>query len=235
MNDPVLRRLQPKGTPLLFGNEDFEMGESTVHLITAGILFYGLSFHFAQLVGYRVLGNLNLYYSDDPTDYLSPDIMVVRPHRQLPEPLMSYRIGEQGPAPTLVAEVLSFRTWQQGDLGRKPIRYSALGVDEYIITDVTGEMLEQRLLLLRRQRVGSWKDEQDPDGGITSRLGFRLVIEDDGQLRVVDAETGKRYARPEEAQAAVDRVQALEGELARLRGKQRKGKAQGKKGRRRKS
>ena len=37
-------------------------------------------------------------------------------------------------------------TWQ-GDLSRKPITYSALGVEEYIVADVTGEMLEQRLLL----------------------------------------------------------------------------------------
>ncbi len=34
----------------------------------------------------------------------------------------------------------------------------------------------------------TWQDEQDADGGITSRLGFRVVIENDGQLRVIDAE-----------------------------------------------
>jgi hypothetical protein len=247
MNDPVLRRLQPKGMPRLYGNEDLEMGESTIHWITAGILVYGLGFHFAQLAGYRVLANLNLYYSsDDPTDYVSPDMMVVRPPAALPEQLTSYTIGVQGPAPVLVGEVLSFRTWQQGDLSRKPMLYSSLGIEEYIVADVTGEMLEQRLLLLRRQRGGSWRDEQDADGGVTSRLGFRAVIEDDGQLRVMDAKTGKRYARPEEAQAAIDqlaaeaearrraeeRVRALEEELARLRGSSPAGKKG--KGRRRK-
>jgi Uma2 family endonuclease len=226
MNDPVLRRLQPKGVPCLYGSEDFEMGESTIHTITAGILLYGLGFHLAPPTGYRVFGNLNLFYSaEDPTAYVSPDVMVVRPPRALPAQLTSYRIGEQGPAPVLVSEVLSFRTWQQGDMSRKPGIYSGLGVEEYIVADVTAEMLEQRLLLLRRQRDGTWRDEQDTDGGVTSRLGLRVVVEDDGQLRVIDAKTGKRYARPEEAQAeaearreAEERVRALEGELARLRG-----------------
>jgi Uma2 family endonuclease len=241
LNDPVLRRLQPKGMPLLFGNEDFEMGESNVHTITASILFYGLRYHFASLAAYRVFANLNLYYSpDDRTEYVSPDVMVVQPSRTLPVDLASYRIGEEGPAPFLVGEVLSFRTWQQGDMQTKPTLYARLGVEEYIVVDVTGAMLEQRLALLLPQPGGSWRQEQDPDGGITSRLGFRIVIEEDGQLRVIDAKTGKRYARPDEAQAAADelaaaeeRILALEEELARLRGelpKDKKGK-----GRRRKS
>lgn len=218
MKDPVLRRLQPKGMPLLYGKEDLEMGESTVHTITAAILFHGLGFHFARLAGYQVFSNLNLCYStEDPTQYVSPDVMVVRPPRALPVQLNSYHLGEQGPAPVLIAEVLSFRTWQQGDLGCKPMLYSRLGVKEYLLADVTGEMLEGRLLLLGRQRDGSWQEEQDEDGGITSRLGFRVVLEADGQLRVIDAKTGKHYARPDEAQAMADKVHALEEELARLR------------------
>jgi Uma2 family endonuclease len=217
-NDPVMRRIQPKGMPRLYGNEDFEMGESTIHTITTDILLYGLEFHLTALIGHRVFGNLNLYYSaEDPSEYVSPDVMVVQPPASLPAQLTSYRIGEQGPAPVLVGEVLSFRTWQQGDLIRKPMLYSDLGVEEYVVADVTGEMLEQRLLLLRRRRDGRWRDEQDADGGITSRLGFRVVIEDDGQLRMIDAKTGKRYARPREAQLMADRVGALEEELARLR------------------
>jgi hypothetical protein len=231
--DPVMQRIQPRGIPRLYGNEDFEMGESTVHTISAGILFYGLAFHFAAIAGYRVFSNLNLYYAaEDPTEYVSPDVMVVRPRRELPVLLTSYHIGTQGPAPVLGGEILSFRTWQQGDLSRKPMLYSELGVAEYIVADVTGEMLEQRLLLLRRQADGRWRDEQESDGGITSRLGFRVILEVDGQLRMIDAKTGERYPRPEEALALATRVRALEAELAHRPGStpQKKGK-----GRRRKS
>ncbi len=249
MSDPVLRRLQPKGMPLLFGNEDLEMGESIVHTVTAGILLYGLGFHLARRAGYRVVGNLNLLYSpDDPTLYVSPDVMVVRPSRPMPAEQDSYRIGEQGPAPVLVGEVLSFRTWQQGDLSRKLIIYANVGVEEYLLADVTGEMLEQRLLLLRRQRDGSWREEQDADGGITSRLGFRVIVDADGQVRLLDAKTGKRYARPDEAQASADgweaevevrqraeeRIRELEAELIRQRSSSPKQEQQPKKGKRRK-
>jgi hypothetical protein len=54
-------------------------------------------------------------------------------------------------------------------------------------------------------------------------LGFRVVLEDDEQLRVIDAKTGERYARPDEAQAALVRAQTLEKELARLRAVSSKG------------
>jgi Uma2 family endonuclease len=249
MQDPVLRQLQPKGMPLLCGEEDLEMGETTIHTTTVDILFYGLLFHFALQAAYRVFSDLNLYFTDEPTEYVSPDVMVVKSRHPLPAQLTSYRIGPRTPAPLFVAEVLSRRTWNQSDLQAKPGTYAALGVDEYLVADVTGEMLPQRLLLLRPRRDGSWQAEQDADGGVTSRLGFRVVLEPDGQLRVLDAQTGKRYARPDEAQRAADelaadiearrraeeRVRALEAEIARLRGNGPKAKPQAKKGRRRKS
>jgi hypothetical protein len=220
-------------------DEESNVGEATVHTLSAGILFYGLTFHFASLPRIQVFANLNLYFSRaHPNLFLTPDIMVVQPSRPLPVQVASYRIGEQGPLPRLVAEVLSPRTFREGDLTDMPVQYGEIGIEEYLLADVTGEMLAQRLLLLRRQRDGNWRDEQDADGGVTSRLGFRVVIEDDGQLRVIDAKTGERYPRPEEALAeararrkAEERNRALEEELARLRGT---GPKKGK-GRRRKS
>jgi Uma2 family endonuclease len=208
------------------------MGESTIHTLTIDILRYGLIFHFAALTSFRVFGNLNLYFSQNhPNLFLTPDIMVVKSSRPLPRQLASYRIGEQGPRPLLIGEVLSPRTFQEGDLTGKPLTYAEIGVAEYLLADMTGELLKERLLILTRQRDGSWRDEQDPDGGITSRLGFRVAIEGDGQLRVINAKTGERYARPEEAQAARNearaarneaqaarnKVRALEEEVARLR------------------
>lgn len=211
------------------------MGDSTVHKLSADILLYCLTFHLALRAGFRVFGNLNLYFSQAlPNLFFTPDIMVVKSPQPMPEQLSSYRIGEQGPHPVFVAEVLSPRTHRDGDLTGKPITYGEIGIDEYLLADVTGQLLEQRLLLLRRQRDGSWRDEQDADGGITSQLGFRVVIDADGQLRVTDAKTGKRYIRPNEAQAAADsaqaeadarqqaeeRIHALEAELARLKKKE---------------
>lgn len=247
-NDPIIERLRPEGIPLLYEDEGLEMGESDLHTRTCNIALYGLEFHFAKRPSRRVFSNLNLYYSaKQPNAYVSPDIMVVEPTELLPEDIASYQIGEDGPAPLLVTEVLSFRTFQEGDLSSKPVLYAQLSIPEYILVDVTGELLPRRLLLMRLQKNGRWLEEQDADGGITSQLGFRFRIDKDGHLLVEDADTGQSYTRPDEAQIAIerlekerrkaeraaraeararqqaeDRIRALEEELARLRGKGRK-------------
>jgi hypothetical protein len=213
---PVTRPIHGPGIPLLYEDEgQDDMGDSDIHTLTADILFNGVKAHLAAPAHDRVFWNLNLYYSaDDPAAYVSLDIMVVRSPRPLPEDVGAYRIGQEGPAPILVMEVLSQRTFQQRDLTDKPVVYAALGVAAYILVDVTGRFLPQRLILKQRQPDGTWLDEQDADGGVTSRLGFRLVIEPDGQVRVLDAATGRGYIRPGEAE---QRVHELEAELDRLR------------------
>jgi Uma2 family endonuclease len=226
--------------PVMYEDEgQDEMGESQPHVIADRILSSGLEIHFERRPEYQVFANLNLHYHRiDQAAYVSPDIMVTKPKQRLAESISTYRIGEHGPAPELTIEILSRRSYQQQDLTLKPTIYSELGVAEYVLVDATGVMLEQRLLLRRLQADGTWVDEQDNDGGVTSLLGFRIVIEDDGKPRVIDTATGKRYVRPGgESQERLDAAQAnasaeaaarrqleernkaLEAELARLRGK----------------
>jgi Uma2 family endonuclease len=186
-----------------------EMGESTPHTIAERVLTLAIESHLWSRTECRVFSNLDIFYHrTDPRAYVSPDLMVVTPFQQLPSDIASYHIGTQGPAPILRLEILSRRSFQQQDLTNKPIIYSQLGVPEYILVDTTGKFLEQRLLLRRLENDGSWKDEQDSDGGVTSRLGFRIIMEDDGKLRVVDCATGKHYVRPEEAQESLDHARA---------------------------
>jgi Uma2 family endonuclease len=230
------------GMPLLYEDEEEgDMGDTTWHSDAMDIALYGVKAHLRDREELQVFANLNLYYSTrDRKAYVSPDLMVAEPD-EVNENVPSYRIGEDGPAPLLVGEVLSERTAQQGDLREKPPTYGGLGIREYVLIDVTGRFLPERLLLKRLRRNRTWNDEQDADGGITSKLGFRLIIDTDDRLRVVNARTEEPYARPDEAQAeaearreAEERVQALEEELARLRGATPKDKPKGK-GRRRKS
>src|SRR5262249_17347160 len=163
------------------------------------IPYEGVKFHLAADRAFRVFRDLNVYYADDdPSAYVSPDIFFVKPKRGLLKEISSYRIGRDGPAPRAVIEALSSRTYQEGDLTDKPVLYAALGVEGSILVDVTGELLKERLLLLRRQANGNWASEHDADGGVTSRFGFRIIIDTDGQVRVVNAKTGKPYARPEQ-------------------------------------
>ncbi len=219
--------------PILYEDEgQDEMGESIPHTDADHDLSMGLKEHLRELPNHRVASNLNVYYH--PTDrraYVSPDVMVVVTDQPLPSNLSSYRIGPGRPAPIFALEILSRRSFQQQDLTNKPTIYGALGIAEYVLVDGTGELLPEKVLLKRWVDSETWDDEQDPDGGVTSRLGFRIAIEEDGRPRVIDLRTGRRYLRPDEAHAAIaaaveaqrraeERIQALEAELARLRGGQ---------------
>jgi Uma2 family endonuclease len=219
--------------PVLYEDEGYEeMGESLAHSSTDAIIRLGLIAHLGGQPDLAVFSNLNLFYHlTNRRAYVSPDTMVVRLPRPLPVDLASYTIGVDGPAPFLTVEVLSERTHQQRDLTDKVRLYAQLGVSEYVVADVTGQFLPERLLLRRLRPDGAWEELRDPDGGITSQFGFRFLIEDDGMLRVIDATTGRPLPRPheihrvavarqvaEERAAELERrVQELEAELARLR------------------
>lgn len=220
--------------PVMYEDEgQEEMGDAQIHTTSNDILFYGVTAHLSVQPLYRVFSNLNCYYH--PTKrkaYFSSDVMVVAASRGLPTNLRSYRISEHRPPPVLTVEVLSRRSFQQEDLTKKPIIHASLGIAEYILVDVSGEFLSQRLLVKRLRSDRTWSDEQDSDGGVTSRLGFRVIIDSDGGARIVDAATGKPYVRPDEAQRTADachqaeeahrhaeqRIRELEAELERLRG-----------------
>jgi Uma2 family endonuclease len=196
--------------PILYeDDEEGELGESNPHVLTDEVMHVCLMAHLAGRPEYQVFANMNLYYQDPespeltPMPYVSPDTMVVTPFEPLPEDVSSYQIGRDGPAPVLVAEVLSERSAQQRDLNEKVILYAGLRIAEYILIDVSGVFMPQRLLLKRLRADGTWEDLQDSDGGVTSQLGFRLMIDTDGKLRVLDAATGRKYVRPQEAEASV--------------------------------
>lgn len=195
--------------PVMYEDEgQEEMGESEYHFDSDHIIHTGVKAHLAGQPRFRVFSNLNVYYHPvDRWAYVSPDTMVVELERELPEKLTSYRIGEDGPAPRLTVEVLSRRSFQQQDLSNKPIIYSNLSVQEYILVDVTGQFLAEKLLLKCREKDGNWIDMPDADGGVTSQLGFRIILEPDGEVRVVDVKTGRKYLRPDEAEDAVRRAE----------------------------
>lgn len=199
----------PDDIPIIYeDDEEPDLGESNLHVKCDEILHVGLGAHFAATrPQVQVFSNMNVYYREGPLNpatgsrpYISPDGFAVEPFEPLPETQCSYTIGVDGPAPLLVAEILSPYSAARFDFTAKPVIYAKLEVQEYILIDESGEFLKERLLLRRLQADGTYKEERDPDGGITSQLGFRLIFEPDG-LRVIDAATGHRYARPKEAEA----------------------------------
>ncbi|HEV3204989.1 MAG TPA: Uma2 family endonuclease [Gemmataceae bacterium] len=214
--------------PILYeDDEEGDLGESNPHVVSDEVLHICLMAHFAASAEIQVFSNMNFYYLDPkattlrPLPYVSPDTMVVKPYQRLPENISSYQIGRDGPAPVAVVEILSERSAQQRDLEEKVTLYAALGIEEYLLVDVSGKFLSQKLLLKRLQSNGTWQDKRDNDGGITSTLGFRLQIDPAGRLVVLNADSGKAYVRPAEAEnrvrGAEKRAQDLEGEIVRLR------------------
>ena len=188
--------------PVLYEDEgQEEMGDSFAHTQSTHTLYAGIQAHLAGWQnGYRVFCDLDLFYHPlQRWAYVSPDVMVVRPARQLGPDTTSYRVNTDGPPPVLAVEVLSRRSFQQQDLTLKPTLYAQLGVGELLLVDPTGNYLPQKLLLKRLQRDETWADQPPGEGGgVKSLLGFVVVLEADGNVRVVDAATKRMYPRPDE-------------------------------------
>lgn len=191
--------------PILYEDDDEgEMGETNIHVVSDEILHVCLLAHLANRPELRVYANMNLYYQlpdgepVKPTPNVSPDLMVVEPDEPS-DRISSYEIDRDGPVPILVGEILSARTAQQRDLDEKMEVYRLLGIREYLLVDIDGRFLPERLLLKRLQPDGTWADEPDQGSGVTSELGFRVTIESNGWPRLSHAQTGFRYPLPYEA------------------------------------
>lgn len=210
------------GWPLMLEDDLIEalgMGEANYHYVENGIAFYGIKAHLADRPGLHIFANLNVYYHPrNPRWYVSPDVMVVDADLDPRGLMKSYRIPDDGPPPILTVETMSESSGLERDLEEKVEIYARMKVPEYILIDPFARYLYRHVLLKRFQPNGRYCDEWDADGGITSRFGFRLIFEE-GQPRVVDAKTGRRYARPEEAD---ERIRKLEAELARMKKRSKK-------------
>lgn len=201
-----------EGWPLIDEDaEDEDMGDAPLNTLIMNIVEQGLAAHFAARPEYMVFPDLTVRYRRRADTWnVSPDVAVFRPavpdHNAI---VISYLIGREGPPPDLAVEVLSPRTARGRDLGVKANIYARLGVPEYLLIDWRREWLDGPLLMKRLRPDGGWDDVVDEDGGVTSALGVRIVWESDNRPRVIDTATGKRYARPNEAQHEADgRVEA---------------------------
>lgn len=220
------------GWPLMLEDdliEALDMGEANYHYVENGIAYYGVKAHLADRPGLHVFANLNVYYHPkNPKWYVSPDVMAVEADLDPKGIVKSYRIPDDGPPPMMALETMSESSGLERDLEEKAEIYALMKVSEYILVDPFARYLYRHVLLKRFQPNGRFSDEWDDDGGVTSRLGFRVVMEEDGQIRVLDARSGRRYPRPYEAVELEARVRQLEAELAR-RGQEPKRRKPGKK------
>jgi Uma2 family endonuclease len=195
------------------------LAESDPHRDEILNLIYALRRHYQETPDVYVSGNLLLYYvKGDVRKCISPDVFLVQGVSK--KSRRSYKVWEEGKAPSFVIEVTSESTHQE-DLVEKPGKYARLGVAEYFLFDPCDEYLSPRLQGFRLT-AGRYRPIRPArDGSLTSRAtGLQLQIEGD-KLRLVDLASGERLRwMDEEAdarEAAEARARDAEEEIARLR------------------
>jgi Uma2 family endonuclease len=213
------------------------MAETDVHRDQMVYLIEALKAHYRDRDDVYVAGNLLLYYEEgDIHSRVAPDVMVVfdvaRRQRR------TYRLWEEGPAPSVVFEISS-RSTRSEDLWQKRGLYEFLGVAEYFLYDPIHEYLEPplqgyRLVDGHFQALAAEQVDRNEWRLFSEQLGLVLLTEYNVLLRLYDPATGEKLLTPLEAQIqarkeaeqrrraeqAENRIAELEAELARLRGEE---------------
>lgn len=224
------------------------MAETEAHLDETIDLIQALRRFFRDDPDVYVNGDMFLYFEQgNPRAVVAPDVFVVRgvPKRVTQggkqEKRRTYKLWEEGKAPSMVIEVTSKHT-QDEDTGPKKDKYARLGVEEYFLYDPLGEYLEPRLQGYRL--IGNRYRPVQPaaDGSLPSvTTGLTLAVEED-RLRLRETATGEPLLRFDdlgsrtaaesaarreaEERAAAEaaarrqaeaRAEAVEAEMARLR------------------
>jgi Uma2 family endonuclease len=192
--------------------EEDLMGESSQHHAVIGYLEELLKWLFHNQAC-AVYANLNFYITDDEDEYpIVPDVAVIEGVSFRHE--ISWRIGVTGPAPQVVFEMASDKTWKR-DLDEKPHEYAAIGVQEYYAFDP----FEPPLPLSRRKgrRLFGWHVDADsglmrqvpprPDGSLWSPQLNSWLKPDGMYLRLYDLFGHRRLTKGEVDEAKAERAE----------------------------
>jgi Uma2 family endonuclease len=163
-----------------------------------------------------VSGDLLIYYEEgNPKKVVVPDAFVVKDCD--PGSRRVYKLWEEESPPDVVFETTS-RSTRDNDLIVKPETYQRIGVKEYFLYDPTGDYLKPALQGFRLEPQGYAHIEADAAGALESRELDLLLQLVDGDLVMIDAQTGERLQTHAEAEEAAEaRANAAEKELRRLR------------------
>jgi len=198
------------------------MGETDFHRKEMTDLINALDDRYREKADVYVAGNLFLYYvPGDRRAVVCPDVFLVKgvPKKQR----RTYKLWEEGRAPSFVIEVTSLHTRDE-DLRDKKMKYETLDVEEYFLHDPFGEYLTPTLQGFRLVEGRYRPLSPSPDSSLISNVtGLRLRPE--GQrLRLIDLATEEPLLWDEEvreqarrAAQAEEALRAAEEELARLR------------------
>ncbi len=202
------------------------MAESDLHRDIMVYIIHLLQRFFAGQQVY-ISGNLFVYYEKgSPRKSISPDCFVVFDID--PQKRRSYKIWEEGKGPDVVFEVSSKST-ANADVTTKFGRYAKMGVKEYFIYDPTSDYLNPPLIgyelvegegyvpmqpLRGEVALGDLRfvpGESEPPEFESTLLGLRITLNDENELVLYEAQTGKQLLSAEEEN------EALHAEIVRLK------------------
>ncbi|SRR6266571_7238416 len=124
----------------IYPTEEDLMGQTSVHGKLIRYLMDVLTWLFW---GQRcaLYDSLNFYQTPDIYENpLSPDVAVIKGVEM--RNIKSWRVDKDGPAPQVVFEILSAKTWKI-DLDKKPTHYALMGVQEYFVYDPNDPPLDR--------------------------------------------------------------------------------------------
>jgi Uma2 family endonuclease len=175
------------------------MGETDLHRDWMFRILELLRFRYRGQRVYMASDLLVYYQEGDPTKFVVPDDFVVLdcdPGRR-----RTFKTWEEGKGPNVIFEVTSRGTRQNDEIW-KPLVFARLGVPEYFLYDPTADYLTPPLKGFRLIEGGYARIEPDASGTLAcEQLGIQLRL-DDGELVMLDAQTGRRLLTGEEAAIA---------------------------------
>jgi len=190
------------------------MAETQVHGQVMIDLIHALERRYADVPDVYVWGNMLLYYVEgDPRACVAPDLFLVKGVNK--HVRRTYKIWEEGRAPSLVIEVTSKST-QTEDVQAKKGVYERLGVDEYFLFDPLGEYLRPRLQGYRLADGQYQALAPSVDGSLPSRETGLDLVPEGKRLRLRDAVSGEPLPwADEEARRADQEAQRADEEARR--------------------
>lgn len=238
--------LQSFETPTIVGEVEYPesdgkpMGETSIHMRAMLYLLSALTYYFRSVADVYVGANMLMYYEEgDPTQFVSPDVFIVKGVAKLDR--RTFKLWQERAVPAVIFEITSKSTRYQ-DIANKRGLYEYLGVREYILFDPLDEYLEPRLQGFRLGEQSYEPVAPEADGTLYSVELDAVLAADGNLLRVIDARTretvptfdeamDQRQNEAERAQAEAERAEAeaeravaeakratrAEEELARLR------------------